>query len=152
MNTSQRTVYAGIALVVLGALFLTGTGWLLPVAVFAGGGAYLYRTQRRAGNLEKALIGGLWGVGLALTWLTGAWIAGLLLLGGLTLLMRGREQRVDTAVQRYLGQAQAFVQSRRAPHSTTPTMQAPPVSTRQPSPVTIIQDEKPTTGETTRLR
>ena len=152
MNTSQRTLYGGIALVVLGALFLTGTGWILPVLVLGGGGAYLYRTQRRAGNLEKALIGGLWGVGLAITWLTGQWIAGLLLLGGLTLLMRGRESRVDTAVQRYLGQAQALVQSRRASHTAMPAVQNPPVSSRQPSPVTIIHDEAPTTGDTTRLR
>jgi hypothetical protein len=152
MSNSQRNLYAGIALVVLGALFLTGTGWLLPVLVFAGGGAYLYQTQRRAGNLEKALIGGLWGVGLALTWLTGAWIAGLMLLGGLTLLLRGREQRVDTAVQRYLGQAQSIVQSRRAPRPAATSVQNPPVSTRPSSPVTIIHDEAPTTGDTTRLR
>ncbi|MBC8075068.1 MAG: hypothetical protein H7Y32_03250 [Chloroflexales bacterium] len=152
MNTSQRTVYAGVALIVLGALFLTGMGGLLPALALAGGGVYLYQTQRRAGSVDKALVGGLWGVGLALIWLTGAWLAGLLLLGGLTVLMRGREQRVDATVQRYMAQGQAIVQSRRAQRPTTPAVQSPPVITRQPSPVTIIQDDVPTTGDTTRLR
>src|SRR3712207_1840086 len=107
MNTNQqRTVYAGIGLIVLGIFALTGFWWLLPTLLLAGGGYYIYTNQRSQGRLNEALVGGLWGVGLALTWLTGWWVAGVLLLAGATLLMRGREHQIDAAVQRVLGRAQ----------------------------------------------
>jgi hypothetical protein len=150
MNTnSRRTLYGGIALIVLGIFALTGLWWMLPVLALAGGGAFMYVTRRRMGQLYEALVGGMWGIGLALTWLTGAWVAGLLLLGGATLLLRGREQRVDAVVGRLLGQAQAMVPARRSTTSA-PIVRSQPANTQSQG-VTIVTDEHATTGETTRL-
>jgi hypothetical protein len=151
----QRTMYAGIALIVLGVLYITGLASILPAIVLAGGGAFLYTNQRKRGQLDQALIGGLWGVGLALIWFTGAWVPGLLVLGGLTLLMRGREQQTDAKVQRLVvqsqaafqqisGQARTALQARSARRSTSATPS-------QPNSVTIINADTPTTGDTTRL-
>jgi hypothetical protein len=94
------------------------------------------------GRTIEAVQGGLWGVGLALLFLTGFVWPGLLFLAGASILVRGREQQLDDQVQRLLGRA-----SRRPGTAITPvTTQHVPISTYQPPVETVAM------GETTRLR
>ncbi|NJM08620.1 hypothetical protein HC891_24175, partial [Candidatus Gracilibacteria bacterium] len=62
---AQQTRYAGIALVVLGAVAILNLWWLLPVVALSGVGVYIYRRQRAIGRINEAVQALLWGVALA---------------------------------------------------------------------------------------
>ena len=151
MNTNQKqTLYGGIVLVVFGIMALFGIWWLLPTLLLAGGGAAIYITQRQIGRVGEAVQGGLWGLGLALMLLTGfSWLPFLLLLGGLSLILRGREPLADAAVQRLLARLPLRIPSL---HSGVPVVKKTSAVQPQVHNVTIVKDESATTGETTRLR
>ncbi len=154
MNLNQQqTRYAGIALIVFGIVAVFNLWWLIPSALLAGGGAAIYQRQRASGRTGDAVQALLWGVGLAVLMLADFVFPGVLLLGGASLLLRGREPQADARVQATV----ARFARRRAPAVTAtpaPTMSAPQAPVAQPQQrVTIVNStEQPSTSETVRLR
>ncbi|NNJ12245.1 hypothetical protein EKD04_018100 [Chloroflexales bacterium ZM16-3] len=142
LNLNQKqTRVAGIALITIGVVAIFHLWWAIPSVLLAAGGVTIYRRQRAIGRTGEAVQGALWGVGLALLLLIDFVVPGVLLLGGASLLLRGRELEADQRVQRMLSN----VASRRR---AAPAQPAQPVA-QQPK-VTIV-NEQPTTGETVRL-
>jgi len=140
MNLNQQqTRYAGIALIVLGVVAVLNLWGLVPVALLAGGGYAIYRRQSALGRQNEAVQALLWGVGLALLTLLGVVWPGVLLLGGASLLLRGREAQAEQRVARVVGQ----IGRRRTPA-------APPAPAR--TEVTIVSDDQPASNQTVRLR
>lgn len=139
MNLNQQQArYAGIALIVLGVVAVFNLWGLLPLALLAGGGYAIYRRQQALGRPNEAIQALLWGVGLAVLMALDAIWPGVLLLGGASLLLRGREAQAEQRVAVLLGQ----VTRRRAP------------ATQSASSVTIVSDEQPAANpnQTVRLR
>jgi hypothetical protein len=144
VNLNQKqTRVAGIALIALGVVAVFHLWWTIPSVLLAAGGVAIYRRQRALGRTGEAVQGALWGVGLALLLLIDFVVPGVLLLGGASLLLRGRELEADQRAHRML----ANITSRRS--AAQPQAPAQPVA-QQPK-VTII-NEQPSTGETVRLR
>lgn len=142
MNLNQQQArYAGIALIALGVVAVFDLWGLIPVALLAGGGYAIYRRQRAFGRTGEAVQALLWGVGLAVLMVLGAIWPGVLLLGGASLLLHGREAQAEQRVAGMLGK---FGQR-------TPAAPAAPAAAT-PSKVTIVSDEQPSTSETVRLR
>lgn len=140
INLNQKqTRVAGIALIALGVVAIFHLWWAIPSVLLAAGGVAIYRRQRAIGRTGEAVQAALWGIGLALLMLIDFVFPGVLLLGGASLLLRGRELEADQRAQRLL----TSVSSRRAAAPAQPAAQQP-----QASPVS----EQPTTGETVRLR
>lgn len=139
MNLNQQQArYAGIALIVLGVVAVFNLWGLIPLALLAGGGYAIYRRQQALGRPNEAIQALLWGVGLAVLMALDAIWPGVLLLGGASLLLRGREAQAEQRVAALLGQ----VTRRRAP------------ATQSASSVTIVSDEQPAANpnQTVRLR
>jgi hypothetical protein len=144
LNLNQKqTRIAGIALIALGVVAIFNLWWAIPSVLLAAGGVAIYRRQRSLGRTGEAVQGALWGVGLALLLLINFVFPGVLLLGGASLLLRGRELEADQRVQHML----TNITSRRS----VAQPQAPAQPVAQPR-VTIVNGEQPTTGETVRLR
>ncbi len=137
----QRTRYAGIALVILGVVAVFNLWWLVPAALLATGGLVIYRRQRAIGRRGEAVQALLWGVGLAVLLLADFIFPGVLILGGASLLLRGREAAADDRLQAVV----ARFRRRRTPAVSAPTIVSP---TRLP-----VEDaaERPATNETVRL-
>lgn len=151
MNLNQTQArYAGIALIGLGIVAIFDLWWVLPAALLAAGGIAIYRRQKALGRNGEAVQAALWGLGLALLMLVDFLLPGVLLLGGASLLMRGREAQVEARALAVVGR----FGRRRAPAVTaTPTMTAPqaPVAA-PPQRVTIVDPREQVTGnETVRL-
>jgi hypothetical protein len=145
-NINQKQArFAGIALIILGVVAIFDLWGLLPVALLAAGGIYIYRRQHSIGRVNEAVQALLWGTGLAFLLLIDALFPGVLLLGGASLLLRGNEIKADERVQRLLTQVRSY---RRKP--AAPVVPAAQTSTPDNSPV-VIEDEQPRTGETVRL-
>ena len=141
MNLNQQQArYAGIALIVLGVVAVLNLWGLIPLALLAGGGYAIYRRQQALGRPNEAIQALLWGVGLAALMALDAVWPGVLLLGGASLLLRGREAQAEQRVAALIGQ----VTRRRAPAAPS----APASS------VTIVSDEQPAANpnQTVRLR
>ena len=145
--TQQQARYAGFALIALGAVAFLDLWWAIPLALLAGGGIAIYQRQRALGRTGEAVQALLWGVGLAVLLLLGTVFPGVLLLGGASLLLRGREAQADARVQAV---AARFAR-RRAPAVTAAPAAPQAPAARQP--VTIVPaTEQPATSETVRLR
>jgi hypothetical protein len=132
----QQARNAGIALIVIGVVAILKLWWAIPAALLVAAGVAIYRRQRGIGRTGEAVQGALWGIGLAVLMLAHFLVPGVLLLGGASLLLRGRELEADQRVRHLLASAI----SRRAPAPATP-----------PTKVTIV-NEQPASGETIRLR
>jgi hypothetical protein len=134
MNVNQTQArYAGIVLITIGVVAIFNLWWLIPSALLAAGGVIIYRRQKALGRTGEAVQAALWGLGLALLMLVDFLIPGVLLLGGASLLMRGREAQVEARAMAFVGR----FSRRRTPAITA----APaPKATEQPN------------GETIRLR
>lgn len=144
--TQQQARYAGIALIALGVVAIFNLWWAIPLALLAGGGIAIYQRQRALGRTGEAVQALLWGVGLAVLLLFSSIFPGVLLLGGASLLLRGREAQADAYVQGVI----ARFARRRTP--ATPSATQAPVA-RPAQPVTIVDTtEQPATNETVRLR
>ncbi|MEI7769411.1 MAG: hypothetical protein WCI67_05450 [Chloroflexales bacterium] len=144
MNLNQKqTRVAGIALIALGVVAVFHLWWAIPSVLLAAAGVAIYRRQRALGRTNEAVQGALWGVGLAVLMLLHFVFPGVLLLGGASLLLRGRELDADQRAHGML----ATITSRRAAAPAQPVAQP---AAQQPK-VTII-NEQPSTGETVRLR
>ena len=145
--TQQQARYAGFALIALGVVAVFDLWWAIPLALLAGGGIAIYQRQRALGRTGEAVQALLWGVGLAVLLLLGTVFPGVLLLGGASLLLRGREAQADARVQAV---AARFAR-RRAPAVTAAPAAPQAPAARQP--VTIVPaTEQPATSETVRLR
>lgn len=152
MNLNQTQArYAGVALIVLGVVAIFNLWWLIPSALLAGGGLAVYRRQKALGRDGEAVQAALWGLGLALLLLVDFLLPGVLLLGGASLLMRGREAQVEARALALVGR----FGRRRAPAAPmTPAMQAPQAPAAAPQPRVSIVDaseRQPTSTETVRL-
>lgn len=158
MNLNQAQArYAGIVLVLLGIVAIFNLWWMIPAALLAGGGFAIYRRQRVAGRRGEAVQALLWGVGLAVLLLADFIFPGVLLLGGASLLLRGREAQFEDRTLATL----ARLGRRRAPAAQPqplPAMAAaqPPVAAPAAQPqqrVTLVDPaEQPAGSETIRLR
>jgi len=145
MNLNKRQPAAiGLFLIALGLVMWLHLWWLVAPAALAVGGVLAYRERRRLGRPVEAVQAGLWCFGLALLFLTHFWF-GVIFLAGLSLLLRGRELQVDTAIQQALNQAR----NRRAAPRTITTQQVP--ITTQPAPPAGSEYTGPSTGQTTHL-
>jgi hypothetical protein len=152
INQSQAR-YAGIALIVLGVVAVFNLWWIIPPALLAGGGVAIYLRQRAIGRRGEAVQALLWGVGLAALLAVDFIFPGVLLLGGASLLLRGREAQADDRVQATV----ARFARRRAPAVTAPSvpaMAAPQAPVAPPvQRVTVVDTtEQGANGETIRLR
>jgi hypothetical protein len=155
----QRLQYLGVGLIVLAVFILLDLWWALPILVLGGVGSFLYVERRREGRIGAAVQSGLWLVGMAAIMLAGFWfiLPGVLVLGGLSLLARGRERGIDQSVSRFLQRvglhlpAPAGTQTTSAPITpAAPTVAQPPVP-QQPQQQQSEQPDESYTGETTRL-
>jgi hypothetical protein len=136
---ARQTRITGIILIVLGIVAVFKLWWLLPAALLALGGAVIYRRQRAIGRVAEAVQALLWGVGLAALLLADFIFPGVLILGGVSLLLRGREGDMDARLRTMVARL------RRAPATSAPQSAPPP-------PVTVIaENERPATNETIRL-
>jgi hypothetical protein len=150
MNLSQQQArYAGIALIALGVVAVLDLWWAIPLVLLAGGGIAIYQRQRSIGRVGEATQALLWGLGLAALFLVDFVFPGVLLLGGASLLMRGREPQLDARVQSLL----ARFANRRAPAmAAAPSVPQAPVAPA-PQRVTIVETtDQAVTSETVRLR
>lgn len=144
----KQSRYLGIALIVLGVLAVLGLWGLLPTLVLGAAGVYLYTQRRQIGRIGEAVHGGLWLLGLALLFLVDFVFPGVLLLAGLSLLLRGREHEVDSRVQHFLTHFKSQQRTVNAP----PRAQQAPVQSSPVAPTTPAEnDEAASTGETIRL-
>jgi hypothetical protein len=104
------------------------------------------------GRTVEAVQVGMWGVGLALLFMLGFVWPGVLFLAGASVLMRGREDRVDAYVQEAIARVR-----RQRPAARSLPSQRVEISTGQPQPSVpatpqpAARDNAPRTGETTRL-
>ncbi|HEU4323817.1 MAG TPA: hypothetical protein VFS21_11765 [Roseiflexaceae bacterium] len=144
MNTNrQQSVSIGTIMIGVGLLWWLNLWWLLVPGILAVGGAIGYVQRRTYGRPVEAVQIGLWGVGLGLLFLLGFVWPGILLLAGLSILLRGREIEADTAIQNAL--ARIANRGRAAP---SPVQQVPIVTHQS---FQVQQEEKASTGETRRL-
>jgi len=151
MRIDQKQArYLGIALIVLGAIaVLKFWGLVLPLTL-GGLGGFLYMQRRQMGRIGEAVQFGLWLIGSALLLLVNFFVPGVLLLGGASLLLRGRESEVDRKVQYYLGRIQARLSNRQQPGAQSVPVQHPPqdhTNTAQAQ----TEDDDAATGKTIRL-
>ncbi|RRR76239.1 MAG: hypothetical protein EI684_03370 [Candidatus Viridilinea halotolerans] len=148
MNLNQHQARrTGILLIALGIVAIFNLWWLLPTALLAFAGITIYRREKLLGHTNRAVQGALWGLGLALLVLLKFIFPGVLLLGGVSLLIRGREPEVEARVWATLGR----LGRRRTPAFTAqPT---PPAYSAHPAePMGVEQREKqPNSSETIRL-
>ena len=146
----QPTVAMGVFLIGLGLVWWLNLWSLLLPAALIVGGVVAYQQRRRLGRTIEAVQVGLWGVGLALLFLVGFVWPGILFLAGASVLIRGREDRVDLYVQ----QAAARLRRPRTAAHAVPAQRVE-ITTSQPAPIAPAQpaarETRPTTGETTRL-
>ncbi len=144
MNLNQnQTRTAGIALIALGIVAIFNLWWLIPSALLAVGGLAIYRRQKALGRDGEAVQAALWGVGLALLMLADFLIPGVLLLGGVSLLMRGKEAEVEQRALRVAGR----IGRRRAPAA----MPAPQAAAPQRASIVEPRDQAAAGTETVRL-
>ncbi|HMQ30180.1 MAG TPA: hypothetical protein PKD53_05600 [Chloroflexaceae bacterium] len=145
MNLNQTQARnAGIVLIAIGVVAIFNLWWLIPSALLAAGGVAIYRRQKALGRDGEAVQAALWGLGLALLMLVDFLIPGVLLLGGASLLMRGREAEVEQRALRVVGR----IGRRRAP-AAMPAPQAQPAA---PQRVAVVEPRDQATGsETVRL-
>jgi hypothetical protein len=150
----QQSRIAGISLIALGVVAIFNLWWIVPVGLLAGGGVYLYRQRKQMGRSREAVQFAFWGLGLAVLYLTDLIFPGVLILVGLSLLMRGREQDVEARVQRGLGRfnrrrsANAVNEQDQTALQAT-TMAAPVQQSARPA---ETAQEQPAVGETVRLQ
>jgi hypothetical protein len=154
INKRQSTML-GASLIAVGLVWWLHLGWLILPGILAVGGFMAYQQRRQMGRVAEAVQIGLWGVGLALLFLLHFSLAGILLLAGASILLRGREDQADGYVQNAI--AQFGRRSNRTARSV-PTQHVPIATQQQPSaPLTPANPrpsnvETPAVGETTRLR
>ncbi|MFV9503319.1 MAG: hypothetical protein AB4911_02005 [Oscillochloridaceae bacterium umkhey_bin13] len=136
MNLNQQQArMAGLALIVLGVMVIFNLWWMLPAALMATGGVVIYRRQRALGRTGEAVQGALWGLGLALLLVLDFVFPGVLLLGGASLLLRGREAAAEARVFGVIGSL-----SRRRNVRPTPVMAAPQQNINAPDQrVTVVE-------------
>lgn len=136
MNLNQQQGRrVGGALLALGVIVIFNLWWLVPAALLATGGIVIYRRQRAIGRTGEAVQGLLWGLGLALLLLLEFILPGVLLLGGVSLLLRGREAALEARVLGAIGSL-----GRRRTVRPTPVMAAPQATVSAPEPrVTVVE-------------
>lgn len=151
-KTKQR--YLGIGLILLGIFMVLRLWWLVPVVVLGSLGVYIYMQRRREGRIAAAVQSGLWLMGLALLLLFKFFfLPGVLLLGGASLLLRGREGQADQHVVHLLARFGIHLPTRPgglvhvAAAPMVPTGEQPPAQT----PDAGDEPQQPVTGKTTRL-
>ncbi|NTU83379.1 MAG: hypothetical protein HGA45_29090 [Chloroflexales bacterium] len=146
MNLNKKQArYAGIALIAFGLVTIFHLWWAIPSALLAAGGVVIYQRQKAIGRTGEAVQAALWGLGLAVLMLVDFIFPGALLLGGASLLMRGREAEVEARAMALVGR----FSRRRA--SAAPVMSAPQAPAA-PQRVTIVETRETASGtETVRL-
>jgi hypothetical protein len=148
-SNKQQSALIGGLLIALGLVWWLNLWHLLLPAALVAAGVIAYRQRRAMGRPIEAVQAGLWCFGLGLLFLVGLIWPGVLLLAGVSILLRGRELQVDDHLQLLFTQ----MRSRRRVSAHPVTTQQVPITTVQiPAPPTP-QFTAPTssTGETTQL-
>jgi hypothetical protein len=147
-NKQQSVMFGGF-LIALGLVWWLNLWWVLLPGLLIAGGVIGYRQRRSLGRPIEAVQAGLWCIGLALLFLIGGIWPGVLLLAGVSILIRGRELQVDDRLQSLFAQAR----SRRVASPPVTTQQVPITTVQMPTATTPPQFSAPTTntGDTTRL-
>jgi hypothetical protein len=153
-NTNpERMRYLGIALIVLGVFAALQLWFLLPVVILGSVGAYVYMERRREGRVVAAVQSALWLMGMALLFLVDFIFPGVLILAGVSLLLRGNEPGVDVRVSGLLSRFGVHLpQPGYTPATTsvpTATSNTPAPTSSTPAPTSSTSEEY--TGKTTRL-
>ncbi len=147
--TLNRSHYVGAALLALGIVVIFDLWWAVPALILAGVGAYIYATRRKAGDRVAAVQGLLWLLGLALLFVFDFVFPGILFVAGGSLLARGREVRIDTAIVDTLARVGVRLDSRPTPPARTAAPVLPhAVETPQPQ---HDDAREAVTGKTTRM-
>src|SRR5258706_4466791 len=100
LNTRQPAAL-GALLIVFGLVMWLHLWWLVAPGALVAAGVLAYRQRRLLGRPVEAVQALLWCFGLALLFVTHFWI-GVLVLAGLSLLLRGRGLMVDAAIPQTL--------------------------------------------------
>lgn len=145
-SNRQQSVLIGGFLIALGLVWWLNLWGLLLPAVLVAAGVIGYRQRRAIGRPIEAVQAGLWCFGLGLLFLTHILWPGVLLLAGVSILIRGREIQIDDRVR-------AMVAARRPRPAASVTSQQVPITTVQMPAAPTPQFGVPSssTGETTRL-
>jgi hypothetical protein len=154
---NQRQVrYVGIGLIVCGVLAALQLGRLLPIVGLWTLGISLYSFRRQEGRIAAAINSGMWliGLGFLLLWHT-VFFPGVLLLAGLSLLLRGNEWAVDKQIQALLAQVynrlSCFRHTQKHSLSKGSSFSCPTGSETILKSKDSAQSQDPSTGETIRL-
>ncbi len=145
MKRSSQNMMIGILLVVLGVVALLGLWWALLPAMLVAGSVYGYRQCRSQGKPAEAVQLALWGMGLALLFLVGFSWAGMLLLLGASMLLRGREHTIVEYMPLLVGRVLSV-----RPRMPRRASKAQDVPINIETPVQY-EPYKPSVNETTRL-
>jgi|GEM_PF-761177 len=151
MNSNkQQSMMLGGFLIALGLVWWMNLWWVLLPGLLIAGGIIGYRQRRSLGRPIEAVQAGLWCFGLALLFLIGGIWLGVLLLAGVSILIRGRELQVDDRIQAMFAQARS---RRRVASQPVTTQQVPITTVQMPTTTTPPQFGAPVTssGDTTRL-
>jgi hypothetical protein len=136
MNADKQQKLLGISLIALALVIWLDLWWMLVPGALIAAGIYTYRQRRQNHAISEAVQTLMWCTGIAVIYMSGFWL-GVLVLAGISLLIRGREQDIDTAIQQALNMRKAQPQT--------------PANTAHQVPITDYSNERPSTGDTTRL-
>jgi hypothetical protein len=143
-NNKRQTAIAGIFLIGLGLVWWLDLWFLLLPGALAAAGVVGYLQRRAAGRQDEALHIALWGLGLAVLFLTNFLFPGILFLAGASVLLRGREQQAIDRVRSTAMRVRGRVRPSRAAEQV-------PIETVGATIVPISQNGT-SVGETTRLK
>ncbi|NJP05038.1 MAG: ABC transporter ATP-binding protein [Chloroflexaceae bacterium] len=154
MEKRPQSFYLGIFLIVFAIMILFKLWWILalaPIIALSAVGAFVYHYQRQQGHIARAVQSGLWLIGIAILLVIKAFGVGLLLLAGTSLLLRGREEQVDAAVQQFIRQLRQRIGLETAPASPIAYQAAAPSASPATEPAAPASTDEPHTGPTRRL-
>ncbi|GAB4113683.1 MAG: hypothetical protein Fur005_08870 [Roseiflexaceae bacterium] len=98
-NPNRQQIIAGGALIMLGLVWWLNLWSLILPAALIGGGVAAYFQRRSYGRRNEAMQALLWGIGMGLLILLKFVWPGVLFVAGLSILLRGREDQVESAMQ-----------------------------------------------------
>lgn len=145
MKRGSHNMIIGILLLTMGLVAWLNLWWALLPAALIIGSVYGYRQRRSQGKTTEAVQLGVWGIGLGLLFLFDFFWPGVLLLLGVSMLLRGRENTIAEYMPLLAGRVLS-IRPRMPRRASKP--QDVPINIETP-----IQYEayKPSINETTRL-
>jgi hypothetical protein len=155
-NLNQQQKWIGLGLIAFGVLFALNLWWLMPIVLITGLAIFIYTQQRKDGNIGRAVQGGLWLLGLAGIFLLRPFVpvpALFLLLAGVSMLLRGHEEKADNVIQQFWNGFRKRNSASAQSHATSVpiTPNGPSDTPENPETVGAAHNDIPNTGPTTKL-